>query len=211
MVNIEELVEVLAQDATKVQPAPHPFKLSLQWLAGAAAYIALALAISGLRPDLAAKFHEPWFMAEITCLAGILVASSSGAAVLVFPDLYQMRRIAFAPAVLLALFAAIVFLSWHADSPPAALPQHSYQCTIGITLISLVPAAWIFYFMRKFASTHYRLAGSIALFYAFSIGALWLRLHEQNDSLIHVIQWHYMPMVGFGMMGLWAGKVLLKW
>jgi hypothetical protein len=211
MGNIEELVEALAQDATKVQPAPHPFRLSLRWLAGATAYIVLSLVISGLRPDLMAKFHEPWFVAEIICLVGILAATSSGAAVLVFPDLHQMRRVVFAPAVLLALFVAIIFFSWHADSPPAPLPQHSYQCTISIALFSILPAAWIFYSMRKFASTHCHLAGSIALLYAFSIGALWLRLHEQNDSVMHVIQWHYIPMVGFGIIGLWVGKVLLKW
>lgn len=211
MGNIEELVEALAQDAAKVRPAPHPFRLSLKWLAGAAVYIALSLVVSGLRPDLMAKFHEPWFLAEIACLVGILAATSSSAAVLVFPDLHQMRRVAFAPAVLLALFVAIIFFSWHADSPPAPLPQHSYQCTVSIALFSLLPAAWIFYAMRKFASTHYRLAGGIALLYAFSIGALWLRLHEQNDSVMHVIQWHYIPMAGFGIVGLWLGKVLLKW
>lgn len=208
---IDELVEALAKDAAKVQPAPHPFRLSLQWLIGAAAYVALSLAVSGLRPDLAAKLQEPWFLAEIASLVGILAATAFGAALLVFPDLHQMRRLALAPALFLALFVVTVFFSWHADSPPAPLPEHSYQCTISIALQSLLPAAWMLLSMRKFASTHYRIAGSIALLYAFSIGALWLRLQEQNDSIMHVIDWHYIPMVGFGIIGLWLGKKLLKW
>lgn len=211
MGNIEELVETLAQDAAAVQPAPHPFALAAKWLAGAAAYIALSLAISGFRPDFMAKLLEPWFVAEIVFLAGILATTSLSGALLAFPDLHQKRRVAFAPVVILVLFALTVVFSWHADSPPAPLPVHSYQCTGSITLFALLPAAWVFYGMRKFASTHYRLAGSIALLYAFSIGALWLRLHELNDSLLHVIQWHYLPMIGFGILGLWLGKVLLKW
>ena len=36
-----------------------------------------------------------------------------------------------------------------------------------------------------------RLAGGIALLCAFSVGALWLRLHEVNDSILHLFQWHY--------------------
>lgn len=211
MGNIEELVETLAQEGAAVPPAPHPFVLAAKWLAGAAAYIALSLVISGFRPDFTDKLHEPWFVAEIIFLAGILAATSLSGALLAFPDLHQKRRMAFAPVVILALFALTVLFSWHADSPPAPLPVHSYQCTGSITLFALLPAAWVFYGMRKFASTHYRLAGSIALLYAFSIGALWLRLHELNDSLLHVIQWHYVPMIGFGILGLWLGKVLLKW
>jgi hypothetical protein len=65
--------------------------------------------------------------------------------------------------------------------------------------------------MRKFASTHYHWAGSIALLFAFSVGALWLRLHEANDSVMHVVEWHYLPMIAFGIAGWLLGKTLLKW
>lgn len=211
MGKIEELVDRLAQDAVPVKPAPHPFMLSLAWVAGAAVYLVLSLWVSGLRPDLMQKFHEPWFVAELVLLALIFIATSLSAAVLVFPDLHQMRRLALAPAGLFALFMAIMFLAWRADVPPAPLPVHSFRCTVYILLFSLLPAAWTFYSMRKFASTHYRWAGGIALLSAFSIGALWMRLHELNDSVIHVIEWHYLPMLGIGFVGWWLGKRLLKW
>jgi hypothetical protein len=105
----------------------------------------------------------------------------------------------------------VIFFAWNADSPPAPLPMHSFECTFSIILVSLLPAAWTFYTIRQYASTHYRLAGSIALLSAFSVGALWLRLHEVNDSVTHLIQWHYLPMLVFGMIGLLLGRVLLKW
>lgn len=211
MGNIDELVEALARDAAAVKPAPHPFRLAAQWLAGAAAYIAISLAVSGLRPDWMAKLGDPWFVAELALLLAILAATALSGALLSFPDLHQKRRVAFAPVIVLALFTLIVAFSWQAASPPAPLPLHSFQCTGSIALFALLPAAWMFYGMRQFASTHYRLAGAIALLYAFSSGAVWLRLHELNDSLLHVIQWHYLPMAGVGLLGLWLGKVLLKW
>ena len=211
MGTIEELVDSLARDAAPVKPAPHPFMLSLGWMAGAAVYLVLSLWLSSLRPDLMQKFHEPWFIAEMAFLVLLFVATSLSAAVLAFPDLHQMRKAAWAPAGLFALFIVIIFFAWRADVPPAPLPVHSFECTVSITLFSLLPAAWTFFSMRKFACTHYRWAGSIALLSAFSVGALWLRLHELNDSIIHVIQWHYLPTLGIGLIGWWLGKRLLKW
>jgi hypothetical protein len=211
MGNIDELITKLAQDTATVKPAPHPFMLSIGWMVGAAAYLAVTLMIFGARHDLLFKLHDPWIIAEIASLVGIAIATSLSAALLSFPDLHQMRRIALAPIVTFLLFVLVIFFAWRADSPSAPLPVHSFECTRSIILISLLPAAWMLYVMRKFASTHYRWAGSIALLYAFSVGALWERLHEQTDSIIHVVEWHYLPMIGFGIVGMWLGKMILKW
>lgn len=211
MGNIEELIDRLAQDTAAVKPAPHPYMLSLKWMGGAVAYLFLSLMLSGLRTDLMLKLHEPWFVAEIAALVCIFVTTSLSAALLSFPDMHQMRRVAFAPVITFALFVLVMFLAWLADSPPAPLPVHSFECTVSIALFSLLPAVWTFFEIRKFASTHYHWAGCIALLFAFSIGAIWLRLYEINDSIIHVIQWHYLPIIAFGIVGLWLGKVMLRW
>ncbi|OIR18447.1 hypothetical protein GALL_17760 [mine drainage metagenome] len=211
MANIDDLVTTLAQDAAAIKPAPHPFLLCFQWMGAAAIYLALALAISGPRPDLLDRFHHAWFVAEIAALLGVFIVTSLSTALLAFPDLHQKRRLAFAPIAAFALFLAVMFLAWRADAPPSPLPVHSFECTLSIALMTLLPAAWAFYSLRKFASTHYRLAGSAALLSAFSVGALWLRLHEDTNSIAHLVEWHYLPMLFIGLGGLWLGKVLLKW
>lgn len=211
MNNIDELIDKLAQDTVAVKPAPHPYVLSLKLMGWGAVYLILSLVVFGLRPDLLAKLHQTWFVAEIAALAGIFISTSVSAALLAFPDLHQKRSVAFAPVLMFALFLLVILFAWNADSPPAPLPAHSFECTLSITLRSLLPAAWTFYAMRKFASTHYQLAGSIALLSAFSIGALWLRLHEVNDSILHLVEWHYLPMIASGIVGLWLGKKFLKW
>ena len=211
MANIDDLVTALAQDAAAVKPVPHPFVLCFQWMGAAAIYLALALAIAGLRPDLLDRFHHTWFAAEIVALLGVFVVTSLSTALLAFPDLHQKRWLAFAPIVAFTLFVGVMFLAWRADDPPSPLPVHSFECTLSIALMTLLPAAWAFYSLRKFASTHYRLAGSAALLSAFSVGALWLRLHEDTNSITHLVEWHYLPMLVIGLAGLWLGKVLLKW
>lgn len=211
MNNIDSLIGQLAKEGVPVKPVPHPFALSLQWMALATAYLSVLLLVSGVRADLMPAFQHPWFVVEIILLVAVFVATSVSAAVLSFPDLYQMRRGAWIPVAIFGLFALALFFAWRADVPPAPFPVHSIECTLSIFLAALLPGAWLLYVMRKLASTHYRLAGSIALLHAFSIGALWLRLHEQSDSILHVVQWHYLPMIVFGIMGLWLGKRVLKW
>lgn len=211
MGNIDELIAKLSQDTATVKRAPHPFLLSIEWMVGAVFYLAVALMIFGARNDLWLEFHKPWFAAEIAALFGIFISTSLSAALLSYPDLHQKRRIAFAPITAFALFMLVMFFTWHADNPPAPLPVHSYECTRSIALLSLLPAAWMFYVLRKSASTHTHWAGSIAFLFAFSVGALWERFHEQTESITHVFEWHYLPMIGFGIIGMWLGKVVLKW
>jgi hypothetical protein len=211
MDDIEKLVADLSADVQAVKPAPHPYLLSLQWIGAAALYLLVTLALTGLRPDWRESFVEPWFAAEIATLLALFLVTALSAALLAFPDLHQKRPLAFAPLLPAILLVAVILAADFADTPPAPLPEHSIECTLSILFTMLLPAVWTFRSMRKFASTHYRLAGSIALLSAFSVGALWLRLHEVNDSIAHVVEWHYLPMLGVGLIGLWLGKVLLKW
>jgi len=211
MGNIDELIGRLAQETQAVQPTTHPYKLSLKWMGGALVYLTLALVFSGVRPDLMSKLHDSWFVAEITTLVVIFVTTSLSAALLAFPDLYQKRNVVYAPVLAFVLFLPVIYCAWMADHPPAPMPVHSFECTFSITLVALLPAFWTLYVMRQYASTHSHWAGCIALLFAFSVGALWLRLYELNDSILHLIEWHYLPMIGFGIIGLWLGKRVLKW
>jgi hypothetical protein len=211
MDNIEQLVASLSKDAQAVKPAPRPWLLALKWLAVAAAYLLVALLIAGPRPDWALQLHKPLFVAEAALLLGILVSTAFSAAILSFPDLHQQRRPAFAPVWVFAVFVLVMLFAWHADNPPSPLPVHSFECTLSILMFSLLPSAGIFYAMRQFASTHLRLSGIVAVLFAFSTGALWLRLHEQTDSVLHLVEWHYLPMIAVAALGWWLGKKLLKW
>ena len=211
MKDIEQLVAQLSSEASPIRPAPSPLQLSLRWAGAAFIYLLASLAVSGLRPDLAHALQNPWFTAELLLLLLILLGTLSSAALLAFPDLHQKRALAYTPPALFGLFILLLFFAWRADMPPAPFPVHSFECTIHITLISLLPAALAFLTLRNYASTHPRWAGSFALLAAFSVGALWLRSYEVNDSILHVVQWHYLPMIGVGTIGWMLGARLLKW
>jgi len=211
MANINELINELAQDTAVVKPARHPAVLSIEWILAAAFYLATALIFFGYRPDLTAKLQETWFLAEIVVLVAIFLTTTLSAALLSFPDMHQMPRFTLIPAISFSIFTMVMLFALQADKPPSPPPDHSFICTMSITLFAILPAIWTFYVMRKLASTHHYRAGSIALLAAFSVGALWLRFYEQNDSILHVIEWHYLPMIVVSFIGMWMGKIFLKW
>lgn len=211
MADIDRLVKSLAAQVTPVKPAPHPLSLGLKWAGAAVAYLVVALLLAGPRPDLMQELQNSWFVAELLTLLLIFVATTYSTALLAFPDLHQKRFAAFAPAWSFVLFIVVLLLALRADMPPAPLPVHSVECTVSISLLSVLPAAGLFYAIRKFASTHPHLAGSTAVLAAFSVSAIWLRLHEVNDSVIHVIEWHYLPMLAMALIGLLLGRALLRW
>ena len=211
MANTDELIELLAKDAAPIKPISHPYLIAYKWMMGAMAYIALTSIYTGLRPNLLEKLRSPLFLAEIGLLTGIILTTLLSAALLAFPDIYQKRKLAFAPVYVLILFVIELFFSLHFEAQPAAVCVHSVECLIAIGTIAVLPAAWMFYILRKFSSTHYYLVGSISLLSAFNIGALSHRLSEQTDSIVHLIQWHYLPMVGVVLLGSLLGKIMLRW
>jgi len=207
----EQYIDNLAQNMEAVVPAPSPYRLFLKWIIGSFLYIAVGLIFMGVRPDCVHKLQSPLFTAELAALGGVIFTSMLSAALLAFPDIYQKKRAAFLPIPMFLLFMFILILAFHADNPPAPPPPHAMECLLCIILLSLLPCGFILYTIRKFASTHYYMAGCVAVLSAFSIGALALRLSEETDSIAHIVQWHYLPMIGAGIIGILLGKLCLKW
>lgn len=208
---IDKQIASLVADADSVQPAPSPLRLWLRWMAIALVYIAISLLVLGVRADIMERLHSAMFIAEMGVLIAIVSSTALSASLLAYPDIYQRHRWALTPIFMFVIFVGVIVLAWQADNPPSPLPVHSYQCSLTIAVLSLLPAAWMFYSMRQLASTHWHLAGIVVMLSAFSTGAIILRLSEQTNSIIHVIEWHYLPMIGVASVGVWLGKVLLKW
>jgi hypothetical protein len=209
MAAIDDLIISLSDDAMPVRQAAHPLTLFLLWTLVAALYIGGTLLILPPRPDLAQKITEPFFAAEIALLTLIVLTSGLSAVILSFPDLHQKNRLACLATAPLLAFIALMYFLYRNDTAP--LPAHGMECLACISLLSLLPAFGIFYTLRKYASVHYYSTGAVALIAAFAVGCLALRLSEQTDSIHHLVQWHYIPMAGFALLGVWLGGRLLKW
>ena len=207
----EDLIKSLAQEMQAVNKTRSPLYIFTHWLFSSTLYILALVAFSGMRSDFFAKLSNSVFLSEIASLLLIIATSSYACALLAFPDMYQKKRVLLLPSLASLAFIISIVGAYLMDNPSAPRPPHAIECLVCITLYSLLPAAFIFWSIRKYASTHYYKAGILAVITAFSIGALALRIAEPTDSILHVIQWHYLPMIIMACVGAFFGKVFLKW
>ncbi len=211
MATIDELISTLSAEPGAVRRVRGPWQLCGMWLALSLAYVAVLVAVFGIRPDIAARLMAPMYMAELGMLVLIIASTALSVLVLSYPDMRQSPGLVCMPLVPLAGFVALLLASLWGQVPPAPLPPHGMECLICISLFSLVPAMGLMAYLRTQASTHYFTSGAVALVNAFSIGCLALRMVEPTDSALHLIQWHYLPMIASAIIGLAAGRIVLKW
>jgi hypothetical protein len=209
-----ELIEGLSQDAPKPQlksPAYFGWRLGLVLIAyGVATQLFLHL-----RPDLLMQLARPTFALEILLLTLLTACSTAAAIFSMYPDSYQKSTVLKLPYIVFGvLFAFILAQLLMPQDTRMVIPNvgaHSIECTLCIASVSLIPSALIFSLLRKGASVHPLTAGSFAVLAASGIGCLTLRLSEMNDSLIHLVSWHYLPILLFAFLGAIIGQVSLKW
>jgi hypothetical protein len=211
MESTDKLIASLAETASPVRQSEPPTVLFARWFIGALVYVALVLAFMKLRPDIFTKIGSPVFAAELVTLVFVIASSAFSAALLSFPDMFQKRDLAFTPLIAIIGFGIVLALEYAGEPQPDLGQPHGEECLLCITLLSLLPAAFMFYTLRRQAGVHYYISGAVSLIFASGVGALALRLSENTDSMNHILQWHYLPMIGFGVIGILLGRIVLKW
>jgi len=212
----DQLIISLAQETTPVTPMRSPITLALRLGAVLLIYAFVTGYVLGLRPDLTMQLQRPFYLAEIISLAALSLSSLWACVHLAFPDQYQRRIVTWLP--ILAFGALNIILGIQGFLPhdmrmvmPSPETAHGMECTLCIGSVAIIPSALMLIFLRLGASVHPRAAGAYAVLAAAGIGCLMLRLSEANDSLAHLITWHYLPTLLFAALGAAIGKWLLKW
>jgi hypothetical protein len=211
MKTTEQHIAALVEDMTPRALAPEPLVLFMRWFLAMAIYMAVLLCFFGIRDDLPLKLHTALFSAELSSLVAIVILSGIAASILSFPDMYQKKWLVYTPLFPLLFFLGIIYMEWLQDNPPSPKPVHGIECLFCISGFTLFPAVAMIRLLRKQASTRYYMTGAIALIAACSIGCVTLRISEKTDSITHLIEWHYLPVIGFALIGIIVGRKFLKW
>lgn len=215
MTDTKKLIARLASEAHKVKQLPPPSYRAICLIAVLVIYgVAIQLAL-GFRPDLAMQFSRPYFSAETILLSTLLLSSVIAAVVAMAPDSYQKPKLLMLPyGIFLLLVFLLIIQFFLPQDPRIAMPKpgaHAMECALCIAAVSLIPSALIFAFLRNGATVRQSQSGSFAVLAASSLGCLTLRLAEANDSIQHLLLWHYMPTLLFAIIGAYIGKWLLRW
>lgn len=216
MNNTADLIASLSAEVTPVKKARTPSYWAVRLLVLLALYAVGCQFFLGFRPDLELQLTRPLFALETLLLSLLLLSSAVAAVLAMYPDAYQKPQLLKLPYAVFALLVAVVgFQLWMPADVRMVMPEgasvHAMECAICIASVALIPSALIFALLRKGASVRQFQAGSFAVLASSAIGCLTLRLAEANDSIMHLVQWHYVPTLLFAALGALAGKWLLKW
>lgn len=213
--NTEKLIEKLSQEKSTNTVLRSPVFYGLCLVATLLLYGMGSFLFFDIRPDIAVQFGRAFFAIEIAFLVFLVLSSIVAAIFSMYPDVYQKYIILTAPYVIFTLLVAFVIFQIIAMPMDAhmviPLDEHGMQCAVCIAAVSLLPSVLIFGLVRKGASVTPLSAGSFSVLAAAGIGSLVLRLSEINDSLVHIVLWHYAPTLVFAVIGAVIGKWLLKW
>jgi hypothetical protein len=169
----------------------------------------------GLRPDLLMQLTRPLFALEVLLLTLLTLTSIVAAILAMYPDAYQKPVLLKMPygvfAVLTLLMTVQLLLPQDAAMVMPPLGVHAMECALCIGAVALIPSALLFMMLRKGATVLRVHAGVFAVLAASGVGCLTLRLAEMNDSIEHLLEWHYVPTLLFAALGALIGKGLLRW
>lgn len=210
-----DLITKLSCDIKPVKPLGKPLKWFLNLTFLLIFYAVIVQIFFGMRSDILAQLKRPLFALEVILMLLLFFFSTASATFTMYPDLYQKSRLLKIPYIIFfALFAIFLAQFFTTNDQLMVLPEvtlHKMECTICIMFLSLIPAAITFAILQKGASTLPLQSGIFTILSASALGYLMLRFQEQNDSISHLLIWHYLPILFFALVGALIGWKLLKW
>lgn len=214
MKDLESLITELSSEPAVVRRFPAPPRLAAGLLAVCLLCGVLGQLYLGVRPDFKATLADLALWSELACLMLLLLSSLLASVLVMYPDAYQrpgLLRLPYAAFGLLVALCVVQLLVQPALRLQDASDMHGVTCTISIAAVAIVPAALVMVMLGRGAVVRPRQAGSLAVLTGTALGCLVVRLHEANDSMVHVVVWHYMPTLCFALVGVLLGRRLLRW
>ncbi len=196
-----------------------PLQKPLSWILNISSLLASYAVISqiflGVRADIFTQITRPLFALEVVLMLLLFFASVVAAVFTMYPDSYQKSRFLKLPyTIFFTLLSIFIFQIFIPIDSRMVMPEtniHTMECAICILFLSLIPSAYILLTLQKGATVNSSRSGIFAVLAATALGCLILRLSEANDSITHLLTWHYLPTFFFAKIGAMLGGWLLKW
>lgn len=212
-----ELVSKLVDDLNPVKPLPSAKCCSIYWI-GMAAFLVVVtvIVLGGVRPDFLEVIRRPVFLFEnfAMLVAGLLAASVAfqlrvPQAVITLP----IKGLLIAASAIWIFEVIRCYLNAENLAPEARLDfaHYIHDCLIDLTLIMVIPAAFMFFMLKKGATTQALWAGYAALLATASLAALGMRYLCPVDDPAHLLVWHFLPVLAYAVIGSIVGRYLLRW
>lgn len=205
----ENLIQELTQELKPVKRLESPLKRLVRF-AGVAVFCFLgALSILGVREDLNEVFSNPAFLLQAIILFALTILSGLSALILSVPGEERSPIVRWIPILVFVLWAgtlgSLLFLV--EDAGPVG---RGLNCIRDILVFGALPGAVLFIMVRKATTFKFGWSGFLLLLSVASLGALGTQFVCRNDSPLHLLVWHFLPVALAGLIGIGIGRLLLN-
>lgn len=203
------IIDQLTQDDAPVNQYKNQFPL---WLGIILINGLVFIELIGLRFDFTEIIHNPHFWTNnILLFASILLAGWAAYATS-RPNLFARKYIYNIVPFGLLLIALIVklFGEYQMSDFAAFHIDNGIACVFLTIVYSLIPFGIIRWSIRKGYSTTPQLTGLLTAIGSATAGSLVLNFTCFKSAAMHHIIWHYLPILGIGVLGFYMGVKLFS-
>ncbi len=209
--NSEQLIQDLVRDA---RPVRRLAPVGVRWLLWV---IVVALSVSlipdillGVRPDLAQVFHRGCSSLQVCLLTLAAIVSGWAVIALGVPGRAQNPLSRWMPVA--ALFAWILVIVVSGLASGMGRCGFSPGCFGSIALVGALPAAFLYFVCRRSAPLRPVWTGVLLMGAAAAAGALGTQFSCSNESPLHLLVWHVLPVIALGATGIILGRFIMgRW
>ncbi len=211
----DDLINQLGKQCKPVKPLRSPLMRAMLWLFVLGISMIAGIVIVGLRHDFMDMLMHPIFVLEMTSLlvAGICATIATFQLSIpcdrVAPVIWALLTIS---AVLMLSRMVICFIY----ATPKGLAAY-FNSTVGLPIISkalamsAIPAALLFWFLKKGAPVRSGLTAVAGLLALASFAGLGCRSICPMNDPAYIIVWQGLPLMVLILIGLLLGRSALRW
>lgn len=206
--NTNDLIKTLSSEMKPVTRLESPYRRFIKWVLAAFLSLGSGIFLLGINPHLFHSFLIFDFNLQTICLFFLALLSTLSAFLLSIPD-KNKPLINLIPFITLALWGlALIFAL---IKIPTFTFDYGVVCIRDILLLSALPGIMLFLMLRQAAPLSPSKVGLFAMLGIAGLGAFGTQFVCRNGDPLHLLLWHFTPVLIIGILGILIGRFLLKW
>ena len=206
-----DLIEQLVRNHQKVTPVEPIRSRFFKWLIISVICLSVGISTLGLREDWQILFTNPLLLIQNVFIFLSVIMTGFFSIKLSQPgEVFKTKTkplIIIITNLWLLILLAIGLVN---DFNMQEFSKIKLGCVKDILILGIIPGAILFILMLKGVILKNKIAGLFAFITAFSLGAWGVQYTCHNDDPIHILLWHFIPVLLLGMIGITFGNKFIK-
>jgi hypothetical protein len=205
----DNLIENLAKDLEPVRGGSQRLPPSLRWFAVTILCVGTGVSLLGLRSDIISAIYSISFWLQLSLIVLLSISAISAAFILSIPGHDKTKIVPWLVGAPLSMWFLqfLVGISWDNLSTP----WQGYFCSTEILALGILPGAFLIFLIRKSAPTNLGLTGTFGMIGTAAAAAVGTHFTCSLQEPMHLMLFHFAPILVIGAVGILIGKRLLRW